>query len=104
MPVYAPKKRVDGVELHAAQLYVVGFVLSPLRNHRTDALHLSSVPHEGFLLKILVDIRAKCGADFPIVLLLSGFEPIAMVEINDTQRMAPILVAAGVECVSRQLA
>ncbi len=89
----------DGVELHAAHSYMLlGSFLSPLRNHRTDAYTGRKL--EGrmkFLLEVLADIRAKCGADFPIVLRISGYErESGGREINDTQRMAPILVAAGV--------
>lgn len=95
----AKKAGYDGVELHAAHSYMLlGSFLSPLRNHRTDAYTGRKL--EGrmkFLLEVLADIRAKCGADFPIVLRLSGFERDGGGrEINDTQRMAPILVAAGV--------
>ncbi|MEZ5436393.1 MAG: FAD-dependent oxidoreductase [Pseudomonadales bacterium] len=95
----AQKAGYDGVELHAAHSYMLlGSFLSPLRNHRTDAYTGRKL--EGrmkFLLEVLADIRAKCGADFPIVLRLSGFERDGGGrEINDTQRMAPILVAAGV--------
>jgi 2,4-dienoyl-CoA reductase (NADPH2) len=95
----AKKAGYDGVELHAAHSYMLlGSFLSPLRNHRTDAYNGRKL--EGrmkFLLEVLADIRAKCGADFPIVLRLSGFErESGGREINDTQRMAPHLVAAGV--------
>ncbi|MCC7515804.1 MAG: FAD-dependent oxidoreductase [Pseudomonadales bacterium] len=95
----AQKAGYDGVELHAAHSYMLlGSFLSPLRNHRTDAY--SGRKLEGrmkFLLEVLADIRSKCGPDFPIVLRLSGFErESGGREINDTQRMAPHLVAAGV--------
>ncbi|HSC75516.1 MAG TPA: NADH:flavin oxidoreductase, partial [Pseudomonadales bacterium] len=95
----AKKAGYDGVELHAAHSYMlIGSFLSPLRNHRTDAY--SGRKLEGrmkFLLEVLADIRAKCGEDFPIALRLSGYErESGGREINDTQRMAPTLVAAGV--------
>ncbi len=95
----AQKAGYDGVELHAAHSYMLlGSFLSPLRNHRTDAYNGRKL--EGrmkFLLEVLADIRAKCGEDFPIVLRVSGFERDGGGrEINDTQRMAPTLVAAGV--------
>jgi 2,4-dienoyl-CoA reductase (NADPH2) len=95
----AQKAGYDGVELHAAHSYMLlGSFLSPLRNHRTDAY--SGRKLEGrmkFLLEVLADIRAKCGEDFPIVLRISGYErESGGREINDTQRMAPTLVAAGV--------
>jgi len=89
----------DGIELHAAHSYMLlGSFLSPLRNHRTDA-YKGSKP-EGrmkLLLEVLADIRSKVGKDFPITLRISGYErESGSREINDTVRMAPILVAAGV--------
>jgi len=89
----------DGIELHAAHSYMLlGSFLSPLRNHRTDE-YKGSKP-EGrmkLLLEVLADIRKKVGNDFPITLRLSGYErESGSREINDTVRMAPLLVAAGV--------
>jgi len=89
----------DGIELHAAHSYMLlGSFLSPLRNHRTDE-YKGSKP-EGrmkLLLEVLADIRKKVGNDFPITLRLSGYErESGSREINDTVRMAPTLVAAGV--------
>lgn len=89
----------DGIELHAAHSYMLlGSFLSPLRNHRNDAY--SGRKLEGrmkLLLDVLANIRQKCGEDFPIAVRLSGYErePGGR-EINDTQRMAPLLVEAGV--------
>lgn len=89
----------DGIELHAAHSYMLlGSFLSPLRNHRSDE-YKGSKP-EGrmkLLLEVLADIRKKVGNDFPITLRVSGYErESGSREINDTVRMAPLLVAAGV--------
>jgi len=89
----------DGIELHAAHSYMLlGSFLSPLRNHRTDEYKGSKL--EGrikLLLEVLADIRSKVGKDFPITLRISGYErESGSREINDTVRMAPLLVAAGV--------
>ena len=89
----------DGIELHAAHSYMLlGSFLSPLRNHRTDE-YRGNKP-EGrvkLLLEVLADIRKKVGDDFPITLRLSGYErESGSREINDTVRMAPLLVKAGV--------
>ena len=89
----------DGIELHAAHSYMLlGSFLSPLRNHRSDAYAGRKL--EGrmkLLLEVLSDIRSKVGPDFPIILRVSGYEREAGGrEINDTQRMAPLLVQAGV--------
>ena len=98
--VRAQKAGYDGIELHAAHSYMLlGSFLSPLRNHRND--EYSGRKLEGrmkLLLEVIANIRQKCGKDFPIVVRLSGYEREAGGrEINDTQRMAPMLVAAGVD-------
>ena len=91
----------DGIELHAAHSYMMlGSFLSPLRNFRTDAYAGGSFEGRAkLLLDVLANIRSKVGADFPITVRLSGFErESGGREINDTQRLAPLLVAAGVDC------
>lgn len=97
--VRAQKAGYDGIELHAAHSYMLlGSFLSPLRNHRND--EYSGRKLEGrmkLLLEVIANIRKKCGPDYPVVVRLSGYEREAGGrEINDTQRMAPMLVAAGV--------
>lgn len=97
--VRAREAGYDGIELHAAHSYMLlGSFLSPLRNHRTDE-YRGNKP-EGrmkLLLEVLADIRKKVGHDFPITLRLSGYErESGSREINDTVRMAPTLVQAGV--------
>ncbi len=91
----------DGIELHAGHNYMMlGSFLSPLRNFRTD--EYAGGKFEGrakLLLDVLARIRSKVGADFPITLRISGFErQSGGREINDTQRLAPLLVEAGVDC------
>jgi 2,4-dienoyl-CoA reductase (NADPH2) len=97
--VRAREAGYDGIELHAAHSYMLlGSFLSPLRNHRTDE-YRGNKP-EGrmkLLLEVLADVRKKAGNDFPITLRISGYErESGSREINDTVRMAPILVKAGV--------
>ncbi len=91
----------DGIELHAAHGYMMlGSFLSPLRNFRTD--EYAGGKFEGrakLLLDVLARIREKVGGDYPITVRLSGFErQSGGREINDTQRLAPLLVGAGVDC------
>jgi len=97
--VRAREAGYDGIELHAAHSYMLlGSFLSPLRNHRTDE-YKGNKP-EGrmkLLLEVLADVRKKVGHDFPITLRISGYErESGSREINDTVRMAPALVQAGV--------
>ena len=91
----------DGIELHAAHNYMMlGSFLSSLRNFRTD--EYAGGKFEGrakLLLDVLARIRQKVGDDFPITVRVSGFERASGGrEINDTQRLAPLLVEAGVDC------
>ena len=91
----------DGIELHAAHSYMMlGSFLSPLRNFRTD--EYAGSRFEGrtkLLLDVVARIRRKVGDDYPITVRISGFErESGGREINDSQRLAPILVEAGVDC------
>lgn len=90
----------DGLELHAAHGYMLlGSFLSPWRNRRTDAFAGDSV--EGRLelpRRALAAIRAEAGVDFPVTLRISGYERApAGRPLGDTARIAPQLVAAGVD-------
>jgi 2,4-dienoyl-CoA reductase (NADPH2) len=92
----------DGIELHSAHSYLfLGSFLSTLRNLRQDAY--AGHTFEGrtrLLLQVVECIRQKAGNDFPITVRLSGFERESGArEINDTQRLAPLLEAAGVSCL-----
>jgi len=91
----------DGIELHAAHCYnLLGSFLSPLRNKRTDeysAFRLET--RTQFLVEVLQQIRARAGSDFPVTLSISGYERSPGGRgLEDTQAIAPILVAAGVSC------
>lgn len=90
----------DGVELHAAHGYMlVGSFLSSWRNKRAD--EYAGRKRDGrlrFLLELLARIRGEVGPEFPITLRISGYERVAGGRtIDDTARIAPRLVEAGVD-------
>jgi 2,4-dienoyl-CoA reductase (NADPH2) len=90
----------DGIELHAAHGYMLlGSFLSPWRNKRDD--DYAGRRREGrlrFLLEVLGAIRREVGDDFPITLRVSGYERVpGGRKLDDTARIAPRLVAAGVD-------
>ena len=90
----------DGIELHAAHGYMfLGSFLAPQRNRRTDAYRGSSV--EGriqIVLDALAAIRSEIGHQLPITLRISGYERVAGGRpIDETARVAPLLVQAGVD-------
>jgi 2,4-dienoyl-CoA reductase (NADPH2) len=90
----------DGIELHAAHGYMLlGSFLTPNRNRRTDAY--AGDREEGRLRLVVEVVRAikdAAGEDFPLTLRISGYERVpGGRSIGDTQRIAPRLVAAGVD-------
>ncbi len=92
----------DGIELHCAHSYLfLGSFLSPLRNLRQD--EYAGHKFEGrtrLLFQVIAKIKSKVGDDYPITVRLSGFErESGGREINDTQRLAPLLEEAGVHCL-----
>ncbi|MCB1703319.1 MAG: FAD-dependent oxidoreductase [Halioglobus sp.] len=90
----------DGMELHAAHVYMLlGSFLSPLRNARTDAYGGKRLAGRArLLLETLAAVRAAVGPDFPVTISLSGYErsPGGR-EINESQALAQLLVAAGAD-------
>lgn len=90
----------DGIELHAAHCYMLlGTFLSPLKNKRQDEYGADTAENRTRLLvRVLKRIKEVAGADFPITLRISGFERIpGGRDASDTARIAPALVAAGVD-------
>jgi len=70
----AKKAGADGVELHAAHGYLIQQFLSPHTNRRTDEYGGSFENRLRFLRELFADIRAKCGADFPVIVRLGADE------------------------------
>jgi 2,4-dienoyl-CoA reductase (NADPH2) len=90
----------DGIELHAAHGYMLlGSFLAPQRNRRTDEYRGDSTRGRvRVVLEALAAIRSEVGDALPITLRISGYERIAGGRpIYETARVAPELVAAGVD-------
>ncbi|OBK24315.1 NADH oxidase [Mycobacterium asiaticum] len=89
----------DGIELHAAHGYMLlGSFLAPQRNRRTDEYSGHSARgRTRAVLEALAAIRSEIGDALPITLRISGYERVAGGRpIYETARVAPDLVAAGV--------
>lgn len=98
--VRAKQAGYDGMELHAAHAYMLlGSFLSPLRNARNDDYGGKSLRKRArLLLETLTAIRTAVGPDFPITVSLSGYERFPGGRaINETQRLAQMLVVAGAD-------
>ena len=94
----------DGIELHMAHNYMLlGSFLSPLRNKREEGEYVGYTVEGRVKLSIDVIKRIKevAGSDFPMTVRISGDENVGGAngrDMTDTQRIAPILEAAGVDC------
>ncbi|OLS40431.1 FAD-dependent oxidoreductase [Bacillus sp. MRMR6] len=62
---------VDGVEVHGAHGYLINQFLSPYTNLRTDEYGGNFENRMKFLEEIILGIREKCGADYPVTVRLS---------------------------------
>jgi 2,4-dienoyl-CoA reductase (NADPH2) len=90
----------DGMELHAAHGYMLlGSFLSPWRNKRVDAYGGRSIDGRlRFLIAVIERMKAMTGGSFPLTVRLSGYERVpGGRDIDETQRIAPRLVEAGVD-------
>lgn len=100
--VRAREAGYDGIELHAAHAYMLlGSFLSPQRNRREDGYGGQNLETRSrLLLETIARIKRAAGADFPLTLRISGHEgSFDGRELTETQRLAPALVAAGVDCL-----
>jgi 2,4-dienoyl-CoA reductase-like NADH-dependent reductase (Old Yellow Enzyme family) len=62
----------DAVQLHAAHGYLINQFLSPLSNKRNDIYGGSEENRRRFLLETYAAVRAAAGADYPVLIKLSG--------------------------------
>ena len=94
----AKKAGFDGVEIHGAHGYLVSEFMSPYSNKRTDEYGGHLLNRMRFPLKIVADIRAKCGKDFGVGFRIScdEFVPGGRT-IEDTKAMAVLLEDAGID-------
>ena len=56
---------------------LLGSFLSPLKNKRTDEYGGDLMHRARLLFEVIEAIKSKCGAEFPIILRMSGSEKIA---------------------------
>ena len=92
----AKKAGFDGIEIHGAHGYLISEFMSPYSNKRTDEYGGHLLNRMRFPLKIVADIRAKCGKDFGVGFRIScdEFVPGGRT-IEDTKAMAVFLEDAG---------
>ncbi len=88
----------DFIEIHAAHGYLINQFMSPNANRRTDGYGGSYENRIRFLIEVMADIQAKCGADFPVGVRINGEDYIDDGwTLPDARRLAPLLENKGAE-------
>ncbi len=77
------KAGFDGVDLNAASSHLLHNFLSPFWNRREDEYGGSVENRARLVTSIVREIKNRCGEDFPVSVLINGFEMGRMVGIDD---------------------
>lgn len=96
------KAGFDGVQIHAANGYLMSQFLTPYTNRRTDAYGGSLEQRTRLLREIVQAIRIRTGADFPIIVKLNGSDYLPLRPGLKTPQLvdiAAILERAGVDAI-----
>lgn len=86
----------DAIEFHGAHGYLISSFFSGYTNRRNDEYGGDSKNRARFACEILQRARKKVGADFPIIMRISGCDYLqGGITLEDTLIQAPLLVEAG---------
>ena len=89
----------DGVELHGAHGYLIGQFLSPNSNKRIDEFGGDLFSRAKFAVKIIKNIKDKCG-DYPVCVRLSSDEKMhGGIHVEETAVVAKLLEEAGANAI-----
>lgn len=91
----------EAIEIHGAHGYLPQAFLSPLKNLRDDAWGGDEERRLRFALEIIGAVRDAIGPDRPLIYRLSSAEYVdGGLSLDDMVRIAPRLVAAGVDILN----
>jgi 2,4-dienoyl-CoA reductase-like NADH-dependent reductase (Old Yellow Enzyme family) len=100
--VRCQKAGFDGVQIHAANGYLMSQFLTPYTNRRTDAYGGSVDRRTRLLREVLSAIRARVGADYPVIVKMNGSDDLPLrpgLKTNELAGIAAILAAAGADAI-----
>ncbi|HEY3374802.1 MAG TPA: FAD-dependent oxidoreductase [Candidatus Aquicultor sp.] len=90
----------DFVEVHGAHGYLITQFLSPFSNARDDEYGGSLENRMRFVSEIIQAIRATVGADFPVIVRISGEEQVPTgLTLDDSVKIAQRLEELGVNAI-----
>lgn len=88
------------VELHGAHGYLIAQFLSPFSNKRTDEYGGNPENRMRFAREVLKTVKKKCGADYPVLVRISGEEYVeGGLTIEDSKKIARALAADGADAL-----
>ena len=94
----AKKADYDGVELHGSHGYLIQQFMSASVNRRTDEFGGDILGRSRFATEVIKNVKQKCGADFPVIVRISGDEMFdGGMKLNETRVMGKILEKAGAD-------
>jgi 2,4-dienoyl-CoA reductase (NADPH2) len=79
----AQKAGFDGVDLNMGSSHIGHNFLSPFWNRRDDEYGGTAKKRARFVTEIICGIKERCGADYPVVVCLNGFEVGYCIEVPD---------------------
>lgn len=96
----AKRAGFDGIEMHSTIYYLIGQLLSPHFNKRTDEYGGGLTNRLRFLLQVIADIRDKVGRDYPFVIRMHGDEMLpGRHGLLETKVICQALEDAGVDAI-----
>jgi 2,4-dienoyl-CoA reductase (NADPH2) len=79
------KAGFDGVDLNMGSSHIGHNFLSPFWNRRDDEYGGTQKKRAKFVVDVISGIKERCGADFPIVVCLNGFENGYCIGMDDSK-------------------
>jgi 2,4-dienoyl-CoA reductase-like NADH-dependent reductase (Old Yellow Enzyme family) len=92
----------DGVQIHAANGYLMSQFLTPYTNRRTDAYGGSLAGRTRLLREVLRAIKSRTGPDFPVIVKMNGSDYLPLrpgLTTPELAEIATILERAGADAI-----
>ena len=92
----------DGIQIHAAHGYLINQFLTPYTNRRNDAYGGKLEQRIQLLREVFRVIRARVGADYPVILKLNGADALPLrpgLKTTELVEIAAIMESEGVHAV-----
>jgi len=96
----ARKAGFDGVELHAAHLYLLSASISPFTNRRMDEYGGSIINRARLTREIVEDIKTETGGEWPVWVRMNACEALQPgLSLEEGQQVSKILAEAGADAI-----